>query len=135
MNLKTLNESIVSLLSLYSTMKFIKKVTKKMKPLTLTQRKWINTFKEFYSSSNADIKYADRHHKYVFEMNATVTSGTGRIIFRNERGVLKATVDIFPTNVEINNPNVKPDSSEIIVIKLKSDIENILKSIKVEKGI
>lgn len=126
MRIETLNETILGMFSLYRKAKQIKRIATKLKPLTEEHRKWIITHNPYYVSSNADIRYEDKQKKYIVAMSARVIAGNGQILFTNERGVLKALVDVFPNNEDFGNPKVDPIKSTVYKIKSAADIKKIL---------
>lgn len=67
-----------------------KKKEPTMQPVTPEQRELI---KSVFRNSNADVKWGRKENDdYVLPLNVNATHGKGRIGFRNEDGVLKASV-------------------------------------------
>lgn len=97
MKLTDINEGIFD--------RFRKKQEPQMLPLTQEQR---NLILQHFRSTNAGLKYGGEDSRYVLELNAHANHGRGRISFRNEDGVLKASVAYHGSESDVINPKTRP---------------------------
>ena len=119
MNLNNLHEGLFNL--------FKKKVEPQMLQLTQEQRAMI---KKHFKHSNVDMKMAGPDSKYVLEYNAHTTYGKGKIAFRNEDGVLKASVSYHRSNSDALNPKVMPLTHYDKTIESGKDMEKLISELE-----
>jgi hypothetical protein len=98
-----------------------KKKEAKMLPLTKEQRDMI---RKNFKSSNVDIKWS-KDGEYVITQNAKANHGLASIYFRNEDGVLKASVSHFRNKSEVSDPKVAPIEHTDEKAETQADIDKL----------
>jgi hypothetical protein len=107
--------------------RFRKKPEPQMLPITLEQHALI---KQFFKNSNVDVKYGNQpDSKYVIEQNVHAYSGRGKISFRNEDGVLIASVAYHRSEADATNPRARPIAHYDATINSPADMEKLIKEL------
>lgn len=107
--------------------RFRKKPEPQMLPITDEQRAFI---KRFFRESNADMRFAGPYSKYVLELNVHAGHGKGRVSFRNEDGVLKASVAYHSSVEDRVNPRAMPLVYYNVDINTPSDMEKLIRELE-----
>ncbi len=118
MKLTEINEGIFD--------RFRKKPEPQMLPITPEQRSFI---KQFFKNSNADVRYGGPDSKYVLELNVHAYHGKGRISFRNEDGILKASVAYHGSERDSYDPKARPIGHYDVTIASPADMEKLIKDL------
>lgn len=122
MKLKHLHEGLFDLI------RGKKKVTTQMMPLTPDQRGMIQAY---FNNSNAGLKFGSApDSKYVLELNAHASHGKGRISFRNENGVLKASVAYHKSKDDVGNPKAMPLTHYDVTLNTDTDFKKLIKELE-----
>jgi hypothetical protein len=99
---------------------FKKKPEPKMLPVSPEQRALI---KQYFPAGNADTKYGNG--SYVLPLNVNTNHGKGRISFRNEDGVLKASIAYHGSEHDAINPRAMPVINYDVEINSPADMEKL----------
>ena len=106
--------------------RFRKKPEPQMLPLTQEQR---NLIQHYFRSTNAGLRFGGEDSKYVLELNAHANHGRGRISFRNEDGVLKASVGYHGSERDALDPKTSPIGHYDVTVNSPADMQKLVQEL------
>jgi len=101
---------------------FKKKPEPQMVPLTQEQRNFI---KQYFTSTNADIKWGKDGSEYVLPHNVNGSYGKGRFHFRNVDGQLMVSVEHYRNSADMSNMKQSPITHTDHAIHGPEDMEEL----------
>lgn len=103
--------------------RFKKQAKPTMLPITQEQRDFI---KQYFSQSNADVRYGGPNSAYVLDTNVHANHGRGKISFRNEDGQLIAGVAFHASAEDRANPHASPLVHYDVPVNTPADMEKLI---------